>query len=334
MPSKPSDPFEPFPSHGNHNPDDLGNLHAVTSSGGGGEDNSKALVVRSAGGTSGGKGRTGTAGETEVENIPRSRFSPWDQVVQVRMPYYRYGITGTVNAGAAAIADKYDVYSFRLNSIYDCEKTFTPNQDPSAVADSADATVNTPMMRSYWMNFYRYWSVVRSSYKVSIRTTANTGSTSGEITMYLYEHGLQTPPVTKWTDTDVLVTHQYRKQHPGCQWVHVKSQPKLTTSGVQGTELDWKTVHGFFFPGKIDHEVVEDELAQVWQTASEVPPTPEVLTLIIQPSARNKETSAISYVLDVIIEYEVQLKDLKAQYQYIAQDTSVSALSNCTIQNN
>ena len=119
MPSKPSDPFEPFPSHGNHNPDDLGNLHAVTSSGGGGDDNSKALVVRSAGGTSGGtsggKGRTGTAGETEVENIPRSRFSPWDQVVQVRMPYYRYGITGTVNAGAAAIADKYDVYSFRLN---------------------------------------------------------------------------------------------------------------------------------------------------------------------------------------------------------------------------
>lgn len=90
----------------------------------------------------------------------------------------------------------------------------------------------------------------------------------------------------------------------------------------------------FFLPGKIDHEVVEDELAQVWQTASEVPPTPEVLTLIIQPSARNKETSAISYVLDVIIEYEVQLKDLKAQYQYIAQDTSVSALSNCTIQNN
>lgn len=332
MPSKPSDPFEPFPSSGNHNPDDLGNLHAVQSSGGGGGDNSKALVVRSAGGPSGGKGRTGTSGETEITNIPRSRFSPWDQVVQVRMPYYRYNITGTVNASAEQIADKYKVHSFRLNSIYDCERDYSQNQDPVAAADTADAVINTPMMRTYWMNFYRYWSVVRSTYKVAIRTTTNTGSTMGEITMYAYEHGLQSPPVLAWASNTTLITHQYRKQHPGCRWVHVKTQPKLTTSGVQGSELDWKTIRGYYYPGKIDHEVVEDELAQVWQKATEVPPIPEVLTLIIQPSARNKETSAISYVLEVIIEYEVQLKDLKAQYQYIAQDTSVAALSNFTLQ--
>lgn len=264
----------------------------------------------------------GMHGETPITNIPRAVFNPWPKTINVIMPYRTMMSIGVTNDPATTPTG----YSFRLNSIYDCRKnTYTYTADPSATADTADGTVNTPHMRPYWMTFYRYWSVVRSRYRVTIMRLS-TAIGDRHDTFYFYHHGLQGPPLVSTGTTPV--EHRYRKHHPGVKWLDFYSRNMNTAYTNNSIYDNTKYVHGYYEPGSIRHEIVEDELAQTWHKDTEVPPTPEMLTIIPQVGERDiANTVSISYRMWVEIEYEVQLKDLYAQYEYLTANTNVPAIT-------
>lgn len=274
--------------------------------------------------------------ETAVERIPKSTFHPYPRTHQVIMPYY-------VLKGATTPSDTTAmVNSWRLNSIYDCEATFTYSADPTAAADSADATLNQPYMRKFWMSIYQYWHVVRTNWRIRIRPTA--GSLSGQITAYIYQHGLQNPPLKQTiSGTDEYVPHVLRQYHPTLKaYKHIKSLPQRQ-AGSDGNESTYPNVHSFWhefsgtwYEGQTEHEVVEDELYQVWHKADETPPTKEWLSVIVQQSPVNVEgtESKLAYIVEASLEYHVQLKDRKVIYEYITSGSDIAALTTFAAKTN
>ena len=275
----------------------------------------------------------GHGGETPVSKIPVSLRTPWKKTEQVVMPYYIFLEENTITTDPVA-------HSYRLNSIYDCATTTTYVADPTPAADTADVSVQTPMWRTYWMQFYRYWHVVKCNYRFRIFPT--TQNFAGEYVVYVYWHGLQRPPIKDGTDR---IKHEFRIQHPNMRYFHMKTlndyqaiEKGTPTTGYGVYKRDhWKTnpatISGTFVPGMIQHEVVEDELSQTWHKETEVPPTPECITIIVDKSNVN-EASELKYRLEVSLEYHVQLKDLKAKYQYVTQKFGQAVLDNALQQQN
>jgi hypothetical protein len=267
-------------------------------------------------------------GETAVEPIPTrvSLRKPWPETVQVVMPYYKILPSQTLST-TSGIAN-----AWRLNSIYDCETITTYSADPAAVADVADATINLPMWRNYWMTFYQYWSVVKTTWRIRLRCP-NLSSVE-EQTAYLYFHGLQRPPLQ--TTAGGYIYHEHRIQHPGVIWKHIRPKHDMYSFvGHEPHRFLWFEFNGTWTPGSIKHEVVEDELHQTWHKATEVPPTPEVMTLIVQPSAYNEEVEVgtnMRFIAEISLEYHVQLKDLKAAYQYVDHTTAIPGIAGIAAQ--
>lgn len=279
------------------------------------------------------KGRGQKAhGETETTYIPVTRFNPFDTTCQVLMTYYDF-ITDPIIAASTSSTGAVQ-FSFRLNSIYDCRKTYSYAADPSAAADAADGTIKaTPTMRNYWMGYYRYWTVVGSRYRFRLRCDT-AAANDNQLVAYLYEHGLQVPPTMDTQGTAAVITHQYRRMHPNLKaFKFFDNLPVQTTSGVMPNYNNyWIEFNGTYSPGSIEHEVVEDEYAQIWQTATEVPPTPEIVTLIVQRSPTSGTSVAQPFKVEVTIEYIVQLKDLYSKFQYIEPAADLSAITDFATQ--
>lgn len=262
-------------------------------------------------------------GETAVSKIPRSRYKPFNDTEQVIMNYYKY------NAAKALSATTAVGHSYRINSIYDSEITpLTYVEDPTPASDAAGAIVNTPHMRPYWMTWYRYWTVVKCDWH--IRVIPNTRLTLGEADVYLYFHGLQCPPLA--TSTPSLITYQYRRLHPNMMHKRLIFD---TTGSVNDSLLEkGVTFSGTWYPGMVRHEVHEDEFHQVWNQASEAPPQREAVTILVQPSDRNEADPVnLTYRLEVSFDYHVQLKDLKAKFEYLTSESGFSAVSVVAQQN-
>ncbi len=270
-------------------------------------------------------GRGTRHGETAVSNIPYSLRTPWPHTQQVTMRW-RSRLTNA-SYSPTSVAQ----FQFRLNSIYDCFRNTndTGGSEATATADTADATVNTPTWRNYWMNYYNYWTVVRSRYKCNIWLAEPNGGSIDNANrdvqgmVYVYHHGLQFPPALAATNTPVL--HEHRVDHEGMYYFPITFTPQAKgTSFLQ----DMKTFTGDYTPGSIKHEVVEDELHQTWHKATEVPPTPEILNVIVQKAPVSDFGGTVSVRMEVEIEYDVQLKDLKQQFQYPTQATDISAIND------
>lgn len=272
-------------------------------------------------------GKTNPIGEeTGVTPIPfrRSRKSPFDSTTQAILPYTSLKTAQSCALGTGA--DSVVVKQFRLNSIYDCESTHSYAAITTPTADSADATVNLPMWRAWYTRFYNYWTVVGCEWSVSLLQTAT--KEYGQLEAFVYFHGVQQPPVVDTAGTPVRIPKDFRIQHPGVMYKRLKGQPEGTGVRYPAYEAkNWTTFSGFWTPGKIHHEVVEDELQQTWHKGLEVPPTPEFMTIMVQRSDESTN-AAMTFDMYVTLKYHTQFKDLLATYQYITPTTSVAALDN------
>lgn len=269
--------------------------------------------------------------ETPVDNIPLhlSKRTPFKKTEQAILGYQTYKAAQTLSA-TTAIANCY-----RLNSIYDCETITTHDDDPSTItADTADATVNTPMWRNYYMNYYRFWHVVGCKWKVLIEPTSDSRDANGQYTAYLYFHGLEHPPLQ--TVSGALIEHKYRKQHPGVMWKHFTCNEEFWTSGVvPNVKNRFVEFSGFWKPGMIKHEVAEDEMVETWHKATEPPPTPELMTIMVQPGPRNgAAATTLKYRVYIELEYYTQFKDLKTIYQWVMPDSDIPAITDYVAQAN
>lgn len=282
-------------------------------------------------------GRGARHGETEISKIPVSLKSPWPKTVQVLHNYYKV-FNGTVNT-EGAIGNKYAAFSFRLNSIYDIRRdgfaggiTDGTTEVALGTADTSDAVVQTPTWREYYQTYYNYWSVVRTRWRIRFRPT--TKDSDGRFMIYFYEHGQQDPRIVNTAGGTELVTHQMRRLHPNCWFKEVECLPEQV--GGSGTEQRsfWVTQAGSYTPGSIEHEVMEDELAQTWHKLTEVPPLKEALTIVVTASPTSGASPQTapqlnaSFVMEVSIDYETQWKDLKVQYHYMSQDIANPSITN------
>lgn len=284
-------------------------------------------AMRSAGATA---GRT-NGQETGVQYMPRSRLTPFDKTIQVLMPWYN---SGTITLASGATSTSVGAISFRLNSIYDCKiETVSYSADPTPTAQTADATVNTPKFRAYWIQFYRYWTVVKSKYK--IRFWEESASKDGEIEIYTYHHGQQGPPLVEHT-SNTRITRDYRQMHPNMHMCKIQTKQDIVdgASGHRRSIFENKqNIRGIYRPGSVQHEVAEDELVENWHRTGEVPPLAENVTFILQRSQRALDTQYI-IKYEIEFEYEVQLKDLAAQYEYFGATSAIPAIAAFTAQTN
>lgn len=277
---------------------------------------------------------TGQHGETPVDRHMFIERTPFRDTVTALLPYN--GVN-SIQLNNNAVATKVGQFMFRLNSIYDVGSTTAYAADPVAGADAADVTVNTPMFRSYYANFYQYWTVIGAKYKLEYRWLTSNGL-NHHVEAYIYETGLQQAPISNIAG-NALIPYQYRRHHRNMK--HYQRLTACKTLAAHGhispEEWEYKELYtGYYKPGSVNHEVVEDELSQTWHKMTEVPPTPEKCQLIVQVADDNTDATAGAYNIDIrlSIEYAVQFKDLKVQYQYLVTDTSIPALANVCAQTN
>lgn len=296
---------------------------------GAGSGTSEMRVGATAGGSMVKKGD----GETAVDPIPTRIYNPFRKTEQVFMKYYK---RGTLSPASGALGStSCTAETFRLNSIYDIQTLSAFVQDPTPAADAADGTVNTPTMREYWSNFYRYWTVTKCHYKIHF--WSNTVHGSGEFVGYVYFHGQQHPPVRNYL-ADTRVEHFVRKSHPNMYFKKFHSIPPGSAGGSEINPWDKqhnliKTVEGTFVPGSINNLVSEDDYQETWHKMTEVPSHRELLTIMTQRTERSSDiTYNMQYNLELI--YEVQLKDLKAQYEFLTADSAIPAIAAFAAQAN
>lgn len=257
-------------------------------------------------------GRT-DGSETGVDPVNFEHLRPFPDTNNVIMPYVSRS-ANSFSIAATTTATGQNSIGIRLNSIYDCITTavgFTA--DPTPAADTADATVNKPMLMDYWMSLYRYWTVTKTTYKVSfwLQTQDNTA----ELSIWCYHNGQQQPPLVDDSGTPQIVPDYMRQTHKHCH--SKKLRPAATNSTETHIQSRKVVFEGVYYPGNktVVNDVAEDEFKETWHKATEVPSQREIATFIWNKSDKAPAV-AVSGFWYVEVTYHVQLKDLKAIYQY------------------
>lgn len=276
--------------------------------------------------------------ETEVSNIPlyASLSTPWPDTLQAVMPYYLFTTGGSVPSGTTG---NINILSLRLNSPYDVyldtSLTYTADATPVASAPSADApeaTINAAMWYNYYKQYYNYYTVVATDVTVRFRNTTNTKK--GELAVYRFIHGRETPRYYETGST--AIHHRYKRLHPNMSFKFCAGNQEVTETTAAGYKHEevydnWVEFSNMIKPGDVHHEVVEDELLEVWSLFDKVPATPEYMTFHIQRSPRSSDTT-MTYDTEIDIKYYVQFKDLKNSYRYITGGQDGPTLTDMAIQ--
>lgn len=275
-------------------------------------------------------GRTGGHHtETPVSDIPVSLTSPFPKTLQLHMPYHK-AFSDTLDTATPGTAVVYK--NFRLNSIYDV----FPNSGLDYYAEASGTSAPTPdsyvagsmecpMWRTYCNNFYWYWHVVRCNWNIRVRCAnlATFKITNGlEFDVFVYFHGRQGPPVT-------YIAKEYRLLHPHMIYRKLKIPPVSLTqvASLDNDSNYWVTIAGSTSDKDVQHEVYEDELKQTWHRQTEVPPDPEICSIVVQMNPDYSlagSTNAVPIHIDFSLDYITQWKDLKFQYEYITADSDIS----------
>lgn len=280
-----------------------------------------AMVSFAAGGAA---GRT-EGSETAVDPWSMAKLRPFAETQNTIMPYVA---RGTIAIATGTAASSVGSFAFRLNSIYDCMTITTYAADPTPAADTADGTVNTPLMQKYWSTYYRYWTVVKSMYKIRmwIEEVAEQ-----ELSVWVYHNGQQQPPLVTAGGT-LNVSDYIRETHR-----HAHKKTMTNTPTAQGTSYYGEKGHvhisGGYQPGpfSVVNDVAEDEYKETWHRTTEVPSLREVCTVIIQRSDMQRfitTGTAVNVKYELEIVYHVQWKDLNVLYQYPTDESDFAAVTD------
>lgn len=261
-----------------------------------------------------------SSGETPIANIKYTIYRPFPSTNQVKMVYNTNGSLSLTTTGATRTQQ----VTFRLNSVTDVTTTYTYTADPSpSTADTVDATPNIPTMRNFWATVYQYYTVIRSRWMFRVRPANGTGSKLTEADIFQHLHGVQFPPLLDTAGSNPIPWHM-RKYFPQTIMKKVQSHPTGTGSGEQHYLDKWTTFYGEWYPGLIKHEVEEDDIKRTWNKIAETPKLPEYLSYVIQRSTASDNSAAFDVKYEFFIEYEVQLKELTDQYQFIRNGTTLN----------
>lgn len=298
----------------------------------GGEGGGGAMALAAPGA----KGRT-DGEETGVDFPKYVHMRPFPETNNTIHPYYKRGSMVVANPAVAAAGNTH-LLTFRLNSIYDIyfDTAAVAGDDPAPAADTTtDGTINTPMWRSMWADKYRYWTVVRSHYKLKVWTNS-TSTNGGQISIWTYHHGQQLPPQYDTpAGANTRIPDYVRKQHKHC---HVKKITLPSSTSATATVYTTGTsITGGYKPGpsSVHNEVAEDEFKQTWHKITEPPPLREAVSFFITGSdsaVTGGATADVNVFWEMEIVYQVQWKDLVRKYQYPILTDDLTAVTDTLAQ--
>ncbi|KAG9399781.1 hypothetical protein AC1031_011659 [Aphanomyces cochlioides] len=275
---------------------------------------------------SSGRGGRTDGSESSVDPFRHWMYRPYTETQNSILPYRYIGSGTCVVPSGANAASQVSSYSFRLNSPYDILTTTTYSADPAPAADTADGTVQTAQMFTFWSALYRYWTVVACHYNVHV--WLNDQGNDQEMSVWIYHNGQQQPPLI--ADASNVVTDLARETH---RHTHLKTLRLDRTDTGKSIYNGGIHFSGEYRPGNytVHNDVAEDEYKETWHRTTEVPSLREVCTVIVNRSDRQRAIYAGSdvtfrYVLEIT--YKVQWKDLKADFQYPTQLTDFSAITD------
>jgi hypothetical protein len=251
--------------------------------------------------------------ETSVDPTREVKLWPFHKTQDVVMPWMS---TFTVPIDTT---NKLFTKSFRLNCITDIQAVSAPTTlgDVAYAPDAINGTVQIPQGLKYWSKMYNYWTVKKTTYKLTIFpiTVSNVGPLTS---LWIYHHGLQPPPL--YSAATVPLTDWERKWHHNCHHRVLSVPRNVSQSDTWGMRHE---INGYYDPTTIDHEVVEDEHTETWHKWTDVPSSKEYLTIIMNnadvspaPVGLDAGVSLNRYRVQLEIKYHVQLKDLKSEYQF------------------
>lgn len=218
----------------------------------------------------------------------------------------------------ADISSTNNIYYVRMESIYDCIKADTNSYaaDPVVAADVADAGVKEiPYWRNYWSQFWEYWTVVETRYKIRAWCPQEENNKSG--VMFVGYTGLQKVPLVNQLGTPSRLTEMDYDRFKGFKKYYLTPCSEIATSGTKQFQLaNMVTINGIYHKGDGTHEVGEDELVQTWVKGDSVPKEQNNLTIILTAPYASGITPTTQIYVEIDIEYVVQYKDLKAIYQF------------------
>ena len=222
---------------------------------------------------------------------------------------------------------KVAAFTYRLNSINDTFTAYNYSANPNpSTADTIDAAANVPTMRNFWSTVYQYYTVTRSRFLLRIRTNNQvTAMPLDELDVFMHMHGVQRPP--DFDSTSAPIPWHYRKYFPHTVMKKLRAKP-TTLANTEDHWLNFTEFYGQWYPGMIKHEVEEDEVQKTWIKIGDTPPLGEFVSFVIQRSNSSNATSALAFSWEMFIEYEVQLKELTAQYQFIIPNTTLNLTPN------
>lgn len=273
----------------------------------GGDDNSGTMTAASARSSG---GRT-DGSETHVDPFYAPRLRPFMDTQNTINPMYR---TGSLTIASGTTSTSVAHFSIRINSIWDVLTSLTYAADPTPAAGTSDGGNETPMLREFWQNIYRYWTVVKTHYKVRFWTN---DATDQEFDIWCYHHGQQMPPVTVGGSGGTTMYSKYRRLH---RHAHYKT---LNTYNSAATEKplfkNTVTFEGVYRPGNrtVVNDVAEDEYKETWHRVTEVPSLQEYVTFIAQRSERSGTATQVTLNYDIELVFHTQWKDLEAKFQYM-----------------
>lgn len=296
--------------------------------------------------------RMALGGETQVEDLGYAIYRPFPNTNQVLMPFHGKGAWSITSASTTAGLDWIKIRLNSIADIFNSAATRTEITVDPVTEDTLAGTATTPIMRDYWASIYKYYHVVACKYKVTYHMQT-TSRTKAQAMVYEYMHGQQDPPITDGGSTNII-PHAYRQHHPhvrcktlntnggfGQQEIDVPgttTDPTTDLFGIEPFQPNWVnnsvTFEGIWKPGMVKHEVIEDELNEVWTTFAKTPKQYENLTFMITHSPYGEGVVNMQGDIYVDLEYVVQLKDLKLAYQYINNETSIAAVTNYSNQTN
>ena len=274
---------------------------------------------------SGGSGRT-DGSESSVDPFRHYRIHPFNETQNCIMPYYTQG---AMTLAATTTGTSVGSIALRLNSIYDCLTITTFVADPTPAADTADGSVQKPQLFAWWSQLYRYWTVVKSEYKLQIWIDGAVNET--ELSVWTYHHGQQNPPLVNDAAT-TNVPDYCRKLHKHAHMRRLVNEAPASAGG--GSYYD-RGIHitGKYRPGNytVHNDVAEDEFKETWHKTNEVPSLRECATFIIQRSDMQRYISTgatVDLKYRLWVTYYVQWKDLLVAYQYPTAESDIAAGAN------
>lgn len=220
-------------------------------------------------------------GETPITWFPKAEIGLRD--THTACLRYQNQYEFSITQGTAGQHASPAVYQFRMTSLYDI--------------DATTASVQTPAWREYFATLYEFYSVIGCKWNIRV---INSGATTD--------------------DTINLWWGYYGKKRPNpadrTQLYHMKGikGPLIVPPRIAG--MGDRSCSGRYKRGDHKREVQEDSETQLWSAMGANPTLIENLVLFFTSDVREAADTDNDITFEIIIDYIVQFKDLKSEYQF------------------